>query len=105
MCLAIPGRIIEVRDEDDVARMGTVDFGGVSKEINLAFVPEAVAGDYVLVHAGFALNTVDEEEAKKVFDYLREIDELGSQDADETGGGDAGSRRTDENEGRGGPTA
>jgi hydrogenase expression/formation protein HypC len=80
MCLAVPGRITEIRGGDPAARTGTVDFGGVAKEINLTFVPEAVEGDYVLVHAGFALNTVDEEEAKKVFEYLREMEELASEE-------------------------
>ena len=58
-------------------RQGKVDFGGVAKDINLAFVPEAKPGDYVLVHAGFALNTIDEVEAAQVFKYLKEIEELG----------------------------
>ena len=79
MCLAVPGRIIEIRD-DQVSPTGTVDFGGVCKEINLSFVPEAKTGDYVLVHAGFALNTIDEDEANKVFEYLRELEELGLDD-------------------------
>ncbi len=85
MCLAIPGKIVEICGEDPVARTGTVDFGGVSKEINLSFVPEAKTGDYVLVHAGFALNTIDEAEAERVLDYLREIDELGVREIDEPG--------------------
>jgi hydrogenase expression/formation protein HypC len=76
MCLAIPGKIVEIRDHDPVTRMGAVDFGGVLKEINLSFVPEAKMGDYVLVHAGFALNTIDEKEASQVFEYLREMGEL-----------------------------
>jgi hydrogenase expression/formation protein HypC len=77
MCLAVPGKIVEIRDHDPVSRQGIVDFGGVSKEINLSFVPEARPGDYVLVHAGFALNTIDEKEAAQVFEYLREMGELG----------------------------
>jgi len=77
MCLAIPGRITEIQDDDPVTRRGTVDFGGVFKEVNLSFVPEAQPGDYVIVHAGFALNTIDEAEAGKIFEYLDEIDELG----------------------------
>jgi hydrogenase expression/formation protein HypC len=76
MCLAIPGKIVEIRDHDAVTRMGAVDFGGALKEINLSFVPEAKTGDYVLVHAGFALNTIDEKEAAQVFEYLREMGEL-----------------------------
>jgi len=77
MCLAIPGRITEIRDHDPVTRSGTVDFGGVFKEVNLSFVPDAQPGDYVIVHAGFALNTIDEAEAGKILEYLDEIDELG----------------------------
>lgn len=77
MCLAVPGKIIEITGGDDMNRQGKVDFGGVAKDINLAFVPEAKPGDYVLVHAGFALNTIDEVEAAQVFKYLKEIEELG----------------------------
>lgn len=77
MCLAIPGRIESIENEDELMRMGRVDFSGVVKEINLAYVPEAKIGDYVLVHVGFAINTIDEEEANKVFEYLRQIQELG----------------------------
>jgi len=82
MCLAVPGKIVEVRDNDPVTRMGAVDFGGVLKEINLSFVPEAKIGGYVLVHAGFALNTIDEKEASQVFEYLREMGELGEMEKD-----------------------
>ena len=56
--------------------MGRVDFGGIIKEASLAYVPEVNVGDYVIVHVGFALSRVDEEEAQKVFEYLREMDEL-----------------------------
>lgn len=57
-------------------RAGKVSFGGVIKEVNLAFVPEAKVGDYVIVHVGFALSVVDEEEAGRVFEYLRQMEEL-----------------------------
>lgn len=78
MCLAVPGKIIEISgDDDELNRQGKVDFGGVAKDINLSFVPEAQPGDYVLVHAGFALNTIDEVEAARVFEYLDQINELG----------------------------
>ena len=77
MCLAVPGKITEISEGDELNRLGKVDFGGVAKEINLSFVPEAKPGDYVLVHAGFALNTIDETEANRVFEYLKEIEELG----------------------------
>ena len=76
MCLAVPGKIIEIHDDDPVFRRGAVDFGGVSKVVNLSFVPEAKKGDYVIVHAGFALNTIDEEEASKVLAHLEKIDKL-----------------------------
>ena len=57
-------------------RTGKVDFSGILKEVSLAYVPEAKVGDYVIVHVGFALSRVDEEEAKQVFAYLREMEEL-----------------------------
>jgi len=63
MCLAIPGKIISIDNEEDIMRNGKVDFGGVTKIINLAFVPDAGINDYILVHAGFAIGRVDEEKA------------------------------------------
>lgn len=82
MCLAIPGKIESISGEDSLTRMGRVNFGGVIKEASLAYVPEANIGDYVIVHVGFALSRVDEAEARKVFDYLREMDELSELEAD-----------------------
>ena len=76
MCLAIPGKITSVAGDDPLWRMGKVDFGGIVKEVCLAFVPEAAIGDYVIVHVGFALSRVEESEAQKVFQYLREMDQL-----------------------------
>jgi hydrogenase expression/formation protein HypC len=77
MCLAIPGKIVEiVEDADTALRRGKVDFAGVKKEISLAFTPDAAVGDYVIVHAGFALNTVDEDEARKIFEHLDAMAEL-----------------------------
>jgi len=76
MCLAVPGKLLSVSGPGDVMRTGRVDFGGVIKEINLAFVPEADVGDYVLVHVGFAITVIDEAEAARVFEHLRAIDEL-----------------------------
>ncbi len=77
MCLAIPGRITEITEGPEPAlRQGKIDFAGVKKEISLAFTPNAVIGDYVLVHAGFALNTVDEDEARKIFEHLEAMAEL-----------------------------
>jgi hydrogenase expression/formation protein HypC len=69
MCLAVPGKI-ECITGEDLARMARVNFSGVVREISLAYVPEAQIGDYVLVHVGFAISRIDEEEAKKVFEYL-----------------------------------
>jgi hydrogenase expression/formation protein HypC len=76
MCLAVPGRIIEITDRSPTTRRGRVQFGDVVKEINLSFVPDAEIGEYVLVHVGFALSTIREEEAQRVFSYLEEMDEL-----------------------------
>jgi hydrogenase expression/formation protein HypC len=76
MCLAVPGKIIEISGEDPLFRSGKIDFGGIFKEASLAYVPEAVIGNYVIVHAGFALSILDEEEAKKTLEYLSEIDAL-----------------------------
>ena len=77
MCLAVPGRILEIAADGPLFRTGRVDFGGIIKQINLVYVPEAEPGDYVIVHVGFAISKIDETEAKKVFQYLREMNELG----------------------------
>ena len=77
MCLAIPGKIESVTGDDPLSRMGKINFGGIVKEACLAYVPEAKVGDYVIVHVGFALSRLDESEAHKVFDYLREMEDLG----------------------------
>lgn len=76
MCLAIPGRVTSITGDDPVWRTGKVDFGGVLKEVSLACVPEVKIGDYVIVHVGFALSRVDEDEAMKVFEYLKQMEEL-----------------------------
>ena len=82
MCLAIPGKVISISGEDPLMRSGKVDFGGILKEVSLAYVPEVKVGDYVIVHVGFALSRVDEAEANQVFEYLREMEELsGLQDS------------------------
>jgi hydrogenase expression/formation protein HypC len=74
MCLAVPGRVLEIMDEGDIAfRRAKVDFGGIRKEINLAYTPEAEVGMYVLVHVGFAISVIDEVEAQQVFKYLEEL--------------------------------
>jgi len=77
MCLAIPGRILSIAGDDPLMRTGRVSFGGIVKEVNLAYTPEADVGDYVIVHVGFAISTLDQTEAHRVFDYLREMGELG----------------------------
>ena len=76
MCLAVPGKIVSVSGDDPLQRVGKVDFGGILKAASLAYVPEAKVGDYVIVHVGFALSRVDEDEAQKVFEYLREMEDL-----------------------------
>ena len=77
MCLAVPGKILSITDEGPLLRMGRVSFGGIVKAVNLAYVPEAGLGDYVIVHVGFAISTLDQQEADRVFEYLRQMDELG----------------------------
>jgi len=74
MCLAIPGKVVEIMDAGDIAfRRAKVDFGGIKKEISLAYTPEAELGKYVLVHVGFAISVIDEEEAQRVFEYLKQM--------------------------------
>jgi hydrogenase expression/formation protein HypC len=74
MCLAVPGKVIEIMDAGDIAfRRAKVDFGGIKKEISLAYTPEAEIGNYVLVHVGFAISVIDEEEAQRVFEYLKQM--------------------------------
>jgi hydrogenase expression/formation protein HypC len=77
MCLAVPGKILSIDAATPRLRTGRVSFGGIVKEVNLACVPEARVGDYVLVHVGFAISKLDETEAERVFAYLRELGELG----------------------------
>ncbi|MEI7533727.1 MAG: HypC/HybG/HupF family hydrogenase formation chaperone [Verrucomicrobiae bacterium] len=76
MCLAIPGKVVSISGDDPLTRMGRIDFSGVVKQASLAYVPEVNIGDYVIVHVGFALSKVDEDEAQKVFQYLKQIGEL-----------------------------
>lgn len=77
MCLAIPGKITTITtDTDNPFRSGKVSFDGIVREVNLSMVPDAAVGDYVLVHVGTAISTVDEEEAQTTFEYLKQIGEL-----------------------------
>ena len=76
MCLAIPGRIVDIEGEDPAFRSAGVDFCGIRRNVSLAFTPEVKLGDYVLVHVGFAITRVDEDEAARTFSYLKEIGAL-----------------------------
>jgi hydrogenase expression/formation protein HypC len=74
MCLGVPGKVLSREPNALGVMMGKVSFGGVAKEVCLAYVPEAEVGDYVIVHAGFALSRLDEQEAQEVFDLLAQIE-------------------------------
>jgi hydrogenase expression/formation protein HypC len=74
MCLAIPGQVLNIEGDDPLMRQGRVAFAGIVKRVNLAYVPGTVVGDYVLVHAGFAIARVDEVEALKTLAYLAEAE-------------------------------
>ena len=76
MCLAVPGKLLSIQGDDPLTRTGRVSFGGIVKEVSLAFSPEARVGDYVIVHVGFAISTLDEKEARQVFDYLQQMEDL-----------------------------
>ena len=75
MCLAIPGKLTEIYQKDSLC-MAKIDFGGISKEICLEYTPEAKVGDYALVHVGFAISLMDEDEAQETLKLLKEIDEI-----------------------------
>jgi hydrogenase expression/formation protein HypC len=75
MCLGVPGKLVEVHQQDDLS-MGRVEFGGILKDVCLAYTPEAQVGDYVLVHVGFAISRIDEAEAQETFRLLEEIGEF-----------------------------
>jgi hydrogenase expression/formation protein HypC len=92
MCLAIPGKVLSHFEQNGM-RMAKVQFGGIVREACLEYVPETQINDYVLVHVGFAISRVDEEEARKTYQLLREMDQLTELDApvvSETGGDDKG---------------
>jgi hydrogenase expression/formation protein HypC len=74
MCLGIPGKVLEVFENDGLP-MGKVEFGGIVKQACLSFTPEAQVGDYVIVHVGFAISRIDEAEAHEIFSYLKQIGE------------------------------
>jgi hydrogenase expression/formation protein HypC len=90
MCLAIPGKVLSDFDQNGM-RMAKVQFGGIVREACLAYVPETQIGDYVLVHVGFAISRLDEEEAQRTYQLLKEMDQLTELDAPlVTGSGDEG---------------
>jgi hydrogenase expression/formation protein HypC len=74
VCLAVPGKVLSITDATSLMRLGKVSFGGVVKDVSLAYVPEAQVGDYVIVHVGFAISRLDEQEAARVFAYLQQLD-------------------------------
>ncbi len=76
MCLGVPGKVLQIEASDIGMPMGKVSFGGITKEVCLAYVPDVQIGEYVLVHVGFAISKIDEEEAAQVFEMLRQMDEL-----------------------------
>ena len=76
MCLGVPGQVISIEQDPLGMNMGEVSFAGIKKKVCLAYTPEAAVGDYVVVHVGFAISRIDEEEAQKVFEYLEEMGEL-----------------------------
>lgn len=78
MCLGIPGKVLETYETNNM-KMGKIDFGGVVKESCLAYLPDVTVGDYVIIHAGFAISKVDEEEARQTMEMLKEMDTLGSE--------------------------
>ena len=76
MCLAIPGKLIDITEDPNGVRMGRANLGGIVKQVCLEYTPEVKPGDYVLVHVGFALNKVDEDEAERTYKLLQEMDQL-----------------------------
>ncbi len=74
MCLAIPGRIVDITDDAPLTRSGRVSFGGIVRNVNLSAAPEATVGDYVLIHAGFAISVVDPDEAARTLEYLDQLE-------------------------------
>jgi len=83
MCLAIPGKIVAITGDEPMARVGKIEFGGITKEVSLAYVPDAQVGNYALVHVGFAISIIEEAEANKIFEYLKEMDELAELEGDQ----------------------
>jgi hydrogenase expression/formation protein HypC len=81
MCLGVPGKVVRKEENELGVTMGTVSFGGIKKEVCLAYVPEVAIGEYVIVHVGFAISKIDEQEARQVFEILKEMGDLEDFDA------------------------
>jgi len=82
MCLAVPGKLLDIQGDDPLLRCGRVSFGGIVKSVSLTCAPEAKVGDYVLVHVGVAISVIDPLEAAETFRYLREMGDLDGLDAE-----------------------
>ena len=80
MCLGVPGKVVSIQPNELGLTTGTVSFGGILKEVFLAYIPDLEVGEYVLVHVGFAISKIDEEEAREVFKTLKEMGELSDLD-------------------------
>ena len=84
MCLAVPGKVLDIHGDDPLLRSGRVSFGGVIKEISFTCTPEARVGDYVLVHVGLAISVIDEKEAEETFRFLKEMGDIEELDPEAT---------------------
>ena len=80
MCLGVPGKVLSIEPNSLGMTMGVVSFGGIKKEVCLAYVPDVKIGEYVIVHVGFAISSIDEHEAQATFETLRELGELAELD-------------------------
>jgi hydrogenase expression/formation protein HypC len=98
MCLGVPGKVVDVGEVGAEMPMGRVEFGGIVREICLACTPDVQVGEYVLVHAGFAINTLSESEAQETFEYLRQIDALNEELGAPDGPTDVGGRNDEPEE-------
>jgi hydrogenase expression/formation protein HypC len=87
VCLGVPGKVLTIAENAQGMAMGTVSFGGIKKEVCLAYLPEVKPGDYVIVHVGFAISQVSEAEAAETFELLRQMGELEELEADAPAGG------------------
>ena len=86
MCLGVPGKVIEIEPDESLGLIrGKAQFGGITKEVNLTYTPDVRIGDYVIVHVGFAISRLDEEQAQQVFAYLKELGELQELETPEEG--------------------